>query len=153
MSNQQYRASVRDEVIREGFAIRPVRFAEQVGETHPEFCRVRVSYIAEYIMRPSDRPDLDPFTYEFDESTQEWRCKGSPYRPAAMGDQPHWVRRFRFVYEPEGADFFGPRASANKADQWEVEGPHNEILLFAYVDFFLYLRDVWQDLHHVLTAD
>ncbi len=145
--SKHYRDSVREEVIREGFAIRPARLAEG-WEHNPDFCRVRVPYIGEYVMRPSDRPDLDLYTYEFNEETQEWRCKGSPYRPAPMGDQPAWARRFRFVYEPEDVDFFGPRAE--KESQWEVEGPHNEVFLYTCVYFFLYLRDAHEDLLHAL---
>lgn len=142
--------SVHIEAKREGYAIRPVTHAERYPD-YPDLFRVRVPYLVEYVARMSRKPHLDPFTYKFDEETQEWTIKeGSLYRPAPLMLQPHWVRRFGFVYEPSSEDFFGPSAR-NKHLQREVEGAHGEVSLFAQVDFFIYLLDAPEDLHMILA--
>lgn len=142
--------SVQIEAKQEGYAIRPVSHAEKYPD-YPELFRVRVPYLVEYVARMSRKPHLDPYTYVFNEDTQEWAVKeGNLYRPAPLAMQRPWVRRFGFVYEPGPEDFFGPLAR-NKHLHHEVEGDHGEVSLFAQVDFFIYLCDAPEDLFSILA--
>lgn len=145
--------SVWIEANREGYAIRPVAYAEAKlsGGEYPALFRVRVPYLVEYVARMSRKPHLDPYTYVFDEERQEWAVKeGNLYRPAPLGMQRPWVRRFGFVYEPGPEDFFGPLAR-NKEMQREVEREHGEVFLYTQVDFFIYLCDAPEDLFAIIA--